>query len=169
MSALRLVPALRALALALAAASVGAAGTRDGVLRRESMAMVAVRPLREARADHAIAAMHVDSVRDGLQVARVHARAHAAQVIELTPVRDRTDEELVRSSMRNVRSEAALIVGCHRDESVPLPVLCAWPDPASVRVLRETRETLCQGHPLHAHRSNVINNPHGGYAEREDA
>lgn len=70
--------------------------------------------------------------RDSLQVIRTYARADAAKVVDLMPVRDRPDEVLVGPSVRRRLRPAACRP--HRERAVAVRASTAHPEPASIGV-----------------------------------
>ena len=110
------------------------------VLGRERVAALAV-GLMDLPASHVLVA------RDGLQVSRIDAVLHAAQVVELHPVGDRADTPLVSGAVHDARRPA----GMH--PAVPVGLQPIRPRPAGIRAVLggELIQPLVEGETLAFH------------------
>jgi len=76
----------------------------------------------------------VFAVRDGLKVCRVHAEGNAAQVVDLQPIGDRANHQLVGHPVSLVVSP-----GANSELSVAVPILPGQPNPTWAKVGAEIR------------------------------
>jgi len=74
---------------------------------------------------------------DGFQVLGIHARPHAAEVIEFKTLGDRADLLFVHAPMSHERDPPA--VSTPAPLAVPIPVATASPNPTAVVINEVTR------------------------------